>query len=97
MDNTLDEGGFASFERGYFVGQNVTFTAAPTMGDKRFWSWRVNGVQQTPGLATIQITVPDTMTLQANYREVIVPSDNPRNPGQVDQGNGGGGVQPGQL
>jgi hypothetical protein len=86
-DNTLDEGGFADFERGYFVGQTVTLTADPTSQGRPFRAWVVDGVYQTYGMTTIEFTVPVAMTARAVYRQVQPPGNqkdpvpaNPVNP-----------------
>ena len=44
LDETLDGGGFADFERTYGIGSLVTFSAAEAHGSFHFVRWEVNGV-----------------------------------------------------
>ena len=79
QDNTLDFGGFADFDRGYFVGQTMTVTADEMSEGRPFRAWVVDGVWQAYGETVLEITVPVHTTARAVYRAAVGPT--PDRPG----------------
>ena len=74
LDDTLDGGGFADFERSYPQTTVVTLTAEETFGDRTFTRWFVDGVPQPVGVLTIQVTIDGVgRNLAANYRQPTKP------------------------
>lgn len=72
LDNQLDGGGFATFQRTFPVGSVVTLTAEPSLDGRAFAGWRVNGVMHWSFLKadmSIRLTVTgDQTTPMAVYR-----------------------------
>jgi hypothetical protein len=57
LDDQLDLGGFAGFERSYPQTTVVTLTAEETFGDRPFTRWIIDSVPQPLGVPTVQVTV----------------------------------------
>jgi len=62
LDETLDGGGFADFERTYLGGSVVTLTASPTHNGLVFSGWELDGARVGEGL-TLTITLPADETV----------------------------------
>jgi hypothetical protein len=95
FDNTLDEGGFANFDRGYFVGQTVTLTAPATSQGRPFRAWFVDGVRQPWGMTTLELDVPVHTTVKAKYAQIMAPppGGGPKDPvSPQDPDNDGGPI-----
>ena len=74
LDDTLDGGGFADFERSYPQTTVVTLTAEETFGGRTFTRWVVDGVPQPVGVLTVQVTIDGVgRNLAANYRQPTKP------------------------
>ncbi|MHC4065012.1 MAG: hypothetical protein ACYSUI_11000, partial [Planctomycetota bacterium] len=87
LDETLDGGGFASFERSFPLTTVVTLTAEPKVDGQRFVGWLVNGVMhnagqsnglpeftnQSPAGTTIQVTTVENETVMAVYSGSLSP------------------------
>ena len=67
LDETLDGGGFASFDRTYPLTSVITLTAPESYNGTPFVAWKVNGVVQ-PGGRTIQLTLDTAADVRAIYR-----------------------------
>jgi hypothetical protein len=73
LDNTLDGGGFANFERFFPQTTVVTLTAEPSANAQPFMGWWVNGVEQnadaygTRPQTAIQVTIGGHMRVKAVY------------------------------
>ena len=67
LDETLDGGGFASFDRTYPLTSIITLTAPESYNGTPFVAWKVNGVVQ-PGGRTIQLTLDTAADVRAIYR-----------------------------
>jgi glucose/arabinose dehydrogenase len=67
LDEMLDGGGFADFERYYPVTTVATLTAEPTADGLTFYSWWVDGVRQNAWEATVQVTVGESVLAKAVY------------------------------
>ncbi len=68
LDNCLDGGGFANFNRTWPETSVVTLTADTNHRGADFVGWVIDGVEQTPGEATIVLTILDESTVKAIYR-----------------------------
>jgi len=101
LDNTLDGGGFADFERSFPLTTVVTLTADATSQGRPFRAWIVDGVYQTYGMTTLELTVPVQTTVRAVYRQFQSPGGGQKDPIPVgpNQGSGGGdgGAASGEL
>jgi hypothetical protein len=78
LDETLDGGGFADFERTYPLTTVVTLTAGMSMYGQSFMAWRIEGVIQELGENTIQLVINGNVTVEAVYGRVPVPMSPPR-------------------
>ena len=81
LDDTLDGGGFADFERTYPGGSVVTLTASPTHSGLVLAGWELDGARVGEGL-TLTITLPaDEIVPEAVYVPVSrlpAPAPTPR-------------------
>ncbi|HKQ50410.1 MAG TPA: hypothetical protein VJZ71_20215 [Phycisphaerae bacterium] len=66
-DETLDAGGFESFERSYLSGTVVTLTAPPSVGSRRLIGWTIDGVFQAAGQSSISLTIGQQVSVTAMY------------------------------
>ena len=74
LDDTLDGGGFAAFERFFPQSAVVALTAEETFSDRTFTRWIVDGVPQPVGALTVQVTIDGVgHNLVANYRQPTKP------------------------
>jgi hypothetical protein len=80
LDDTLDGGGFADFERFFPQSTVVTLTAETPIHGRSFRAWQIDGVQQTAGQTVIAVTIDESMTARALYRPPTT-----KNPGTGDQ------------
>jgi hypothetical protein len=78
LDETLDGGGFADFERTYPLTTVVTLTAGMSMYGQSFMAWRIDGVIHEPGENTIQLVIDGHVTVEAVYGRAPVPMSPPR-------------------
>jgi hypothetical protein len=78
LDETLDGGGFADFERTYPLTTVVTLTAGMSMYGQSFMAWRIDGVIQELGENTIQLVIDGTVAVEAVYGRSPVPMSPPR-------------------
>gem|GEM_PF-2110801 len=80
LDDTLDGGGFADFERSYAGGSVVTLMASPTHNGLVFAGWELDGARVGEGL-TLTVTLPPDETVpEAVYVPVLrlpVPAQTP--------------------
>ena len=80
LDNQLDGGGFADFERTFPMGTVVTLTAAPTYQGRTFLVWKLDGVMQAQGVRFVDVTITETvqtLDLEAVYFNVNHPPGSP--------------------
>ena len=78
LDETLDGGGFAGFERSYPETTEVTLTApALSHTGRTFIRWLIAGVPQSTGAKTIQIVVDGSKTVKAIYMKLPQPPQEP--------------------
>ncbi len=69
LDDQLDGGGFADFERTYGQGTVVTLMVPASSSSADFTRWIVDGVNQPTGVRSVQLTVTGaTHTATAQYR-----------------------------
>jgi hypothetical protein len=68
LDETLDGGGFADFERVYPLTTVVTLTAEMSLHGQSFVAWQIDGEMQEPGENTVQFVMDESMTAKALYR-----------------------------
>jgi hypothetical protein len=68
LDNALDGGGFANFQRTWPETSVVTLSASTDHPGATFEGWIIDGVEQTPGEATIVVTIIGESTVKAVYR-----------------------------
>ena len=86
LDNTLDGGGFADFQRNYFQGTVVTLTVPRFAGDRLFTGWLIDGAAPgAPGERSIDLTVSGETSALAEYVD-LAPGDVNRD-GTVDGGD----------
>jgi hypothetical protein len=102
LDDALNGGGFANFERHYPLTTMVTLTAEPTADGRPFVGWLVNGViqsgtqssgpsassQQNPLGNVVEVTILENETVQAVYAKTFSPTTEP---GAEQSGPGIGG------
>jgi len=60
--------GATPFSRAYSNGATVTLTAPATHGDLSFSHWKLDGLDQDPGLAELSVTMDDDHTAVAIYQ-----------------------------
>ncbi len=78
LDLNVDSDGFADFGRAYFPDTVVTVTAPKRSNGRRFLRWSVNGIMLEFGLRTLEMVVPQDVTLRAIYeRPTSVEPDRP--------------------
>ncbi len=76
LDDQLDGGGFADFERTFPLGTLVTLTAPDSAGSRTFKRWVIDGVPQPVGSASIELTVTGSAhNLEARYSVPHKPGD----------------------
>ena len=74
LDNQLDLGGFAGFERSYPQTTVVTLTAEETFYGRPFTRWVIDGVRQPVGVLTLQVTIDGVgHNIGAKYRASTKP------------------------
>jgi hypothetical protein len=71
LDETLDGGGFADFERVYPLTTVVTLTAEISLHGQSFVAWQIDGEMQEPGENTVQFVMDESMTVKALYRAPV--------------------------
>ncbi len=86
LDNTLDGGGFADFQRNYFQGTIVTLTAPRFAGNRLFTGWLIDGAASgVAGGRSIELSVSGETGALATYVD-LAPGDVNRD-GRVDGGD----------
>ena len=73
LDNTLDGGGFADFQRNYFMGTVVTLTAPRFAAGRLFTGWLIDGAAPgAPGGRSIDLTVSGETSALATYVDLAL-------------------------
>ena len=86
LDNTLDGGGFADFQRNYFQGTVVTLTAPRFAGNRLFTGWLIDGAASgVAGERSIDLTVSGDHSALATYVDLALGDVN--RDGTVDGGD----------
>ena len=57
LDNMLDGGGFADFERSFALSTVVTLTASGSFGTRVFAGWEIDGLAQPEGSLSIEVII----------------------------------------
>ena len=73
LDDQLDGGGFASFERAFPQSTELTATAAKWHNGQLFTGWRVDGGPLIRDTSTTLVLAEEAHTLEAVYGVVVPP------------------------
>lgn len=73
-DNYCQQNGVTPFARTYAQNASITLTAPTTLGTRSFYRWRVDGVDQAPGLSAVTVVMNVAHAVVAVYGNFTTPA-----------------------